>query len=280
VITQCITVHGVTLHALLRQPVRPAIGGTLVLLHGFTGSAAGWGDHLDAFADAGLHVIALDLLGHGESDAPANPERYSIQRCRQDILAALEELDVPADRAILLGYSLGGRIALYTALSGYFRGLVLESASPGIADSVERERRRAHDEALAVCIEHEGVPVFVDYWEDLPLFASQRALPPERRATLRVQRLRNRASGLANSLRGVGAGTQPALHDELMGLDIPCLLVAGALDAKYSCLAEEMAEQLPQAMLRVVPEAGHAVHLEQPEAFDTAVLGFCLKAFD
>src|SRR5262249_4802486 len=143
----------------------------------------------------------------------------------------------------------------------------------------EREQRRTSDEALAVRIEREGVPAFVDHWEQLPLFASQQTLPPERRAALRAQRLRNRASGLANSLRGVGAGVGPALHHELTGLDIPCLLVAGALDAKYRGIAEEMAHKLPHAMLCVVPEAGHTVHLERPEAFDTAVLEFRLKVY-
>jgi 2-succinyl-6-hydroxy-2,4-cyclohexadiene-1-carboxylate synthase len=248
-----------------------------VLLHGFTGSASGWGQHLHVFAATGWRVIALDLLGHGASDAPQDPERYSIQESRQDILAALKELDVPAGAAVLLGYSLGGRIALYTALSGFFRGLVLESASPGIADAAEREQRRISDEAVAARIEREGVTAFVDYWERLSLFASQQSLPVERRAALRRQRLRNRASGLANSLRGVGAGVQPALHEALAGLYIPCLLIAGAQDAKYSRIAEEMAMQLPQPTLCLVPEAGHTVHLERPEAFTAAVLGFCLE---
>lgn len=246
----------------------------LVLLHGFTGRAAGWGKHLDRLAASGLRVLAIDLHGHGLSDAPDNPERYAIEHCQQDILAALKKLDVGMGEAILLGYSMGGRIALYTAFSGFFRALILESASPGIADRIEREQRRLADESLAERIERDGVQAFVDYWERLPLFASQNNLPIEIRKALRGQRLQNRAHGLANSLRSVGTGAQPALHARLPTLHIPVLLIAGELDRKFSAIARSMAQALPHARLHIVPGAGHAVHLEQPEVFDRIVEDF------
>src|SRR6266576_3506491 len=126
---------------------------TLVLLHGFTGSAAGWGQQMDILADYGLRIIAIDLPGHGQSDAPDDAKRYSIEYCQKDILAALLTLRVHKGQAIILGYSMGGRIALYTALSGFFRALILESASPGFEDNAEREERRTSDEALAASIE-------------------------------------------------------------------------------------------------------------------------------
>src|SRR5258707_12543437 len=151
----------------------------LVMLHGFTGSAAGWGRPLDMLAAYGLRLNALDLLGHGQSDAPGDPQRYAIEHCQQDILAALQELGVSKGQAILLGYSMGGRIALYTAFSGFFRALILESASPGLENPPEREQRRLDDEALAASIERDGVEAFVACWERLPLFASQSALPLE-----------------------------------------------------------------------------------------------------
>ena len=120
---------------------------------------------------------------------------------------------------------MGGRIALYSAFSGFFRALILESASPGLANSTEREQRRNSDMLLAESIEREGVATFVHYWEKLPLFASQSNLSAKQRDALRRQRLNNRASGLANSLRGVGTGVQPALHDQLPTLDLPVLLI-------------------------------------------------------
>src|SRR5581483_1844933 len=151
----------------------------LVLLHGFTGSASGWGALLDKLAVAGFHVIAIDMLGHGQSDVPADPSRYSIEHCQADITGILQQLDIQPGEAILLGYSMGGRIALYSAFSGYFRALILESASPGIADPSEREQRRLSDIALADRIERDGITSFVHYWENLPLFASQHTLPAD-----------------------------------------------------------------------------------------------------
>ena len=171
---------------------------------------------------------------------------------------------------------MGGRIALYTAFSGFFRALILESASPGLEDPVEREQRRSSDEALAASIERDGVQAFIDRWEKLPLFASQSTLPAEAREALRSQRLHNRAGGLAQSLRGVGTGVQPSLHARLPTLHIPVLLIAGELDTKFTAIARSMAGALPLSQLRIVPGAGHAVHLERPEKFASLVGDFLI----
>jgi 2-succinyl-6-hydroxy-2,4-cyclohexadiene-1-carboxylate synthase len=250
---------------------------TLVLLHGFTGSAAGWGDLMDTLADYGLCIIALDLLGHGQSDAPDDAERYSIEYCQKDILAALQELGVKKGHAIILGYSMGGRIALYTAFSGFFRALILESASPGLEDLAEREERRASDEALAASIVREGVPAFIERWERLPLFASQSTLPIERREALHRQRLQNNPTGSAQSLRGVGTGVQPSLYAQLPTLHITVLLIAGELDTKFSMIAKHMAQELPRSQLYIIPAAGHTVLLEQTQLFTSLVGDFCLS---
>ncbi len=265
-----VQVNGIRLGIEQRGTVRKR-GPTLVMLHGFTGSAAGWGSHLDTLAAYGLRVIALDLPGHGQSDVPADPQCYAIEYCQQDILASLLKLGVSRGEATLLGYSMGGRIALYTAFSGFFRALILESASPGLADPAEREQRRINDEALAASIERDGVPAFIDHWEKLPLFASQSTLPPEAREALRRQRLSNRTSGLA------GTGVQPSLYARLPALHIPVLLIAGELDMKFTAIARSMAQALPQSQLRIVPGAGHTVHLERPEEFDSLVGDFSLS---
>jgi len=273
-----VIVNGVKLHAEMDGPAKAT--GTLVLLHGFTGSAAAWGNHLNALVANGLRVIALDLLGHGETDAPADARRYTMEHCRADIIDALRSWGVRENEAILLGYSMGGRIALYSAFSGFFRALILESASPGLASETEREQRRQQDEALAERIERGGVADFVAYWEKLPLFASQQTLPAATRALQRQQRLYNRAVGLANSLRGVGTGAQPALYERLPELDLPVLLVAGEQDEKFCASARRMAWMLPRAQLEIVPGAGHTVHLEQPDTFDRLVHDFCRTCAD
>lgn len=256
----------------LHVEVRGA-GPPLVLLHGFAGSAQTWAPHLEAFSGR-YTVVALDLLGHGESAAPPDPKRYAIAHAIEDTLGVLDVLGL--GRVHLLGYSMGGRAALAAAIAApeRVRSLVLESASPGLRDPDLRRVRAAQDAALADAIERDGVLAFVERWEREPLFATHAALPPDVREALRAQRLRHTAAGLANSLRGFGQGAMPPLHDFLGEVRMPALLIAGALDARYTGIAREMAAALPAARLEVVPGAGHTVHLEQPEAFRRLVLEF------
>jgi 2-succinyl-6-hydroxy-2,4-cyclohexadiene-1-carboxylate synthase len=175
-----------------------------------------------------------------------------------------------------LGYSMGGRLALYVAVRqpGVVRSLTLVSATAGLATAAERQARRAADEALAARIERDGVAAFVDEWERNPLFAGLARLPGEARAALHEQRLNNSPVGLANSLRGMGAGAQPSLWARLAAVAAPSLLIAGELDAKFVTLNQRLAAVIPQATLRLIPDAGHTVHLEQPEAFLSTVTNF------
>jgi 2-succinyl-6-hydroxy-2,4-cyclohexadiene-1-carboxylate synthase len=174
---------------------------------------------------------------------------------------------------------MGGRAALRLALRVPDRlwALVLESASPGIADPEERDRRARSDDALAADIERGGITAFVDRWEALPLWASQARLPTEVRRRLREQRLRNSAAGLANSLRGMGAGREEPVLDRLHELTMPVLLVAGELDEKYCGLTREMEGRFPRCGVVVVPDAGHTVHLELPDTFAAEVRKFLLS---
>ncbi|MEZ4863024.1 MAG: 2-succinyl-6-hydroxy-2,4-cyclohexadiene-1-carboxylate synthase [Caldilineaceae bacterium] len=245
----------------------------LVLLHGFTGSSANWSPHVAALA-AQRRVITVDLLGHGQTTVPADPLRYSMAASAQD-LAALLAVIAPGP-VELLGYSMGGRLALYVALTypNQVQRLILESASPGLADAAARVARTQSDEALANRIEYEGIAAFVAMWEKLPLFATQASLPAAEQTQLHAQRLRNSAQGLANSLRGMGTGVQPSLWDALPRLQQPTLLLAGALDPKFSAIAAQMAQALPQATMAVVPDAGHTIHLEAPHAFQHHLQAF------
>lgn len=245
------------------------------LLHGFTGHGGSWASQAEAFCAAGYRMLAPDLLGHGRSPAPPSPGRYKMGRAAADLSALLN--GVADEPSHLLGYSLGGRLALYFALTypAQVRSLTLESASPGLATESERVQRREHDNALAVEIEREGINAFVKFWESLPMWKSQREhLTLEQRQQLRAQRLRNRPTGLANSLRGIGTGAQPNLRPRLPSLTVPTLLIAGADDPKYVFVAREMAQLIPCARLVVLPHAGHNVHLERPNAFIDIVLSF------
>lgn len=252
-------------------------GSGVLLLHGFTGSADTWQGLARHLARRGLRAVAVDLVGHARSDAPEDAERYSFARCTADLLELADRLGL--GRFGLVGYSLGGRVALHLALAAPRRvaALVLESCSPGIPDPEERALRRRRDEALADAIERDGLEAFVAYWEAQPLFATQARLPARTRARLRAQRLGHAPGGLARVLRGLGAGVQEPLWGRLGELGMPVLLVAGAEDTRYAAIARAMAEAIPRASLRVIPRAGHAVHLERPRLFCRAVADFLCR---
>ena len=251
-------------------------GDPLLLLHGFTGDAATWRPLMDHFA-AHFRVIAIDLPGHGQTVMPADITCYTMDSVSADIARLLASMK--AWPAHCLGYSMGGRLALYTALSQSeaIRSLILESASPGLSDAVERDARREQDELLAARIERLGIPSFVDYWQELPLFRSQTRLPTATRRQVREQRLSNSAAGLAMSLRGMGTSAQPELWTQLHKLQVPTLLVAGEFDEKFVALNRRMVAGSPCAKLCIVAGAGHAVHLEQPQRFAETVLDFLLN---
>jgi 2-succinyl-6-hydroxy-2,4-cyclohexadiene-1-carboxylate synthase len=252
---------------------RQGDGPPLLVLHGFTGSAAEWAGQLQALCPLRT-LVAVDLVGHGRSSAPAQASRYAMERCVADLLALLDALAIA--RCDLLGYSMGGRVALHLAAAAPERvsRMLLESASPGLADPAERAVRAAADDALADRIEAEGLTWFVDHWATLPLFASQSKLAPETRAELRARRLRGTPRGYANSLRGMGIGRQTSLWDRLPDLHTPTLLISGELDVKFQAINAQMAALLPKATHVSVPDAGHTVHLEQPEAFNELVVRF------
>lgn len=263
-----ISVNGATYHVEVA-----AAGPPLVLLHGFTGSVATWSPFLADFGQRST-TIAIDLLGHGSSDAPADPARYRMERCVDDLWQIADRLGL--EQINLLGYSMGGRVALHLAAAAPERinVLILESASPGIPDAEGRAARIQSDSALAELLDRQGLAAFVDHWERLPLFASQQSVTEATRAALRRQRLDGNPRGFANSLRGMGTGTMEPLFDRLATMHWPTLLVVGALDAKYRALGQAMADAMPTADLHIVPNAGHTVHLEQPEEFARAVLHF------
>jgi 2-succinyl-6-hydroxy-2,4-cyclohexadiene-1-carboxylate synthase len=169
------------------------------------------------------------------------------------------------ERFVLCGYSMGGRIALHVALAAPRRvaRLVLIGATAGLEDDAERAARRARDEALAARIEQGTIEEFARTWRAQPLFADDPAWVAE---LAQADYLRNEPAALAAVLRGLGTGVMTPAWDRLGELTMPVTLIVGERDAKYRDLAERMAAKLPGARVAVVPEAGHAVHLEAPEA--------------
>lgn len=265
---RCVPTEDGALHVTSRGTGTP-----VVLLHGFTGS----GESMEGVA-AGLaddHAVhSPDLLGFGRSDAPDVPAAYTMSRCLTQLCALQDALRLGP--AHWIGYSMGGRVALSLAAAQpeRLRSLVLVGASPGLADAAAREARVRHDESLARRLLEQGLEAFVDGWMAQPLFASQQRLGEAALARARAQRLRNRPEVLAASLRGMGTGVMPPLHDALPRIRVPVLLVVGEEDEKFRAIAADMARALPDARLAVIAEAGHAAHLEQPAAFAAQVRSF------
>jgi 2-succinyl-6-hydroxy-2,4-cyclohexadiene-1-carboxylate synthase len=233
----------------------------LVLLHGFTQTRQSWRRTAQALHGR-YRALVPDLPGHGQA-AHRTP---SFDAC-----AAYVRALSPARTFTLCGYSMGGRIALHTALTlgpQIVTRLVLVGASPGLADPQARAERRTADDALADRLETLDIETFAREWGSQPLFAGQ----PERvAAAAYADRLRNTPQGLASALRGLGTGVMEPLWDRLPQLAIPVTLVVGERDAKFRTTAEAMLARLPNAQLVVVEGAGHAVQLEMPAAVADAI---------
>lgn len=246
-------------------------GDPILLVHGFTGSVRAWGVDILSHLARNNRVIAIDLLGHGASDTPSDPRRHALPEVVEDLISLLDSLEI--ERPAWIGYSMGGRVALAAAIERPERvgSLVLESSSPGLESKAERADRRSSDAALAERIVRGGIEDFVDYWSELPLFASQKRLPVKTREAIRERRLRSSPEGLAGCLAGLGTGSQPSYWDRLHEIRVRTLLISGGEDSKFTSIAVRMAQLVPGASTCVVAKTGHTVHIERPNEWLRAV---------
>lgn len=317
-----------------------ALSAPIVLVHGFAQQASTWDKIALSLSRAGVECFAFELAGHGKSARPTvgdvpGREAFDLDFQAQALLAFCEAVAHVAGRLpVLVGYSMGGRVALQAAclaaddlrdggdldrtalrssaafaprgrtdrldVTGVgqrdtaatsagdavrmpaavpFSALVLESAGLGPADDAAREALRERNFAWAARVRDEGVSAFMDWWAGLPLFESQRNLDDDQRERLRAGRLANDAESLALSFERAGAHAMPSQGEsiralcELAAKGIPVSYLAGELDAKYCKVASTLqAEYQGAVSCRVVPAAGHNIHLEQSEAFN-AILG-------
>jgi 2-succinyl-6-hydroxy-2,4-cyclohexadiene-1-carboxylate synthase len=241
--------------------VSTGAGTRLALVHGFTQTGRSWRPLAELLGER-HEVVTVDLPYHGRSAATAVGS----------LEAAAAALGATCGRSVYVGYSLGGRVCLTLALAEPERveRLVLVSASPGLATAEERSARRAADEALAARLEAGGLEPFLEAWLAGPLFAHL-----DDGAADLASRRENDPAALASALRVLGTGSQPSWWDRLGELEMPVLVCAGRLDAKFVAIGERMAAAIgPNATLSVVEGAGHAVPFEQPAAFAALVEAF------
>ncbi len=238
----------------------------LLLLHGFTGAASSWASLASLWSHS-YFVVAPDLPGHGQS--PPLPVAQDMSVSQTAIVLHQLMLSLGAVPYGVVGYSFGGRIALHllTIAGQEISCAILESTSPGIADDHLRQLRQISDQELARRIIQRGMDWFVPYWTQLPLFSSQSRLPKDLQAAQVRERSQHTPWGLAQSLRGAGTGTQEPLWNRLASISSPTLLITGLLDQKYHAIALTMQQQWPSVKWTALQNAGHNVHLEQPDHF-------------
>jgi 2-succinyl-6-hydroxy-2,4-cyclohexadiene-1-carboxylate synthase len=235
-------------------------GPPVTFLHGFTQRGSSW-DELIGLLPPRWSWLQVDLPGHG--DSPDQP--ISLPATATALHQLWDQLGWA--RSHLVGYSLGGRLALWLATLD--RGRLLSLAAIGAHAGLEgeaRQRRLAEDSILADHIETRGIEWLADYWGKQSLFAGLARRGPDFLASIQASRRRNRAQGLAASLRAAGGGATEPFWDRLGKIEVPTLLVAGAEDSRYVEMATRLGNAIPQAEVAIVPEAGHVVHLEQPAA--------------
>ena len=249
----------------------PGANESIVFLHGFTGSTLSW-EPIIKLLPNNINCILIDLIGHGSTEVSSNPERYQMK----EQLLDLEEFfsAIQLTRFSLVGYSMGGRIALAYALEHpqQIKNLVLESASRGLKTIEEQLLRRQADDRLADRIEQDGLESFIDFWENISLFESQKSLSNEKQHEIRSERLAQSKVGLANSLRGMGTGQQPSYWSKLDELEMPVYLVTGEYDTKFTEIADEMVKKLKDGSSIQVSSVGHAIHVENPVQFATIIM--------
>jgi len=244
-----------------------------ILLHGFVGTAEDF-IPLRAALGASARCLAPDWPGHGSRSGLRLPADYTLEAHLALIDDALASTRGPVG---LLGYSMGGRILQHwlgtrrpTLPAG--SRIVLLSTGPGIADLAERANRLAGDAAVTRLLREEGIARFLHYWHSQTMFHPLLRLPREQLAPILRRRAAADPLGLALSLEGVGAGAISDTWEALPRIQVPVDIVVGAHDGKYTELGAGMRAKMPDARLHVIPDAGHAIHLERPDALARILL--------
>lgn len=252
---------------------RPAI----VFLHGFTWDGASWGPIAESLCDR-FYCVAPDLPGHGATSRPEPVAEWSFDRVLEALVEALSQLGL--SRPHLVGYSMGGRLALRLALLKALpvERLVAIGASAGLASPQDRSSRVREDAELGERLVADGMEAFLERWMALPLFSTMRALDPELLGRLNASRATQDPAGLAAALATMGTGSQPYLMEALPDLAVPTLLVVGDQDAKFHAIAEQIISKLPQGRLEVLAACGHSVPFERPRELAALMTAFFTEA--
>ncbi len=230
------------------------------LLHGFMGSPTSYSRAVRHLGDD-LRPFFPALSGHGGDWQGRAADSFEGEVSR--LLALLADVERPR---FICGYSLGARVALgmLSRAPSMFEGAVLIGLHPGLDAASARDERRALDAGRARLLREEGLAAFTKAWEALPLFATQRALPPNLLAEQRACRLAHDPEGLARSLEVLGLAEMPNYRAAMASLEVPITLITGSLDINFANMAKELAARNVHIRTELVDGVGHNVLLEAP----------------
>ncbi|MBN3910014.1 MAG: 2-succinyl-6-hydroxy-2,4-cyclohexadiene-1-carboxylate synthase [Nostoc sp. NMS1] len=240
----------------------------IVFLHGFIGNINEFDEARKLLAED-FSYLTLDLPGHGKTEVLGGDEYYKMEPTAQAIINLLDELKI--DKCHLIGYSMGGRLALYLTLNfpEHFIKVILESASPGLATEAERLERVRHDAQIARKLSRSIIKTdfanFLSNWYNQPIFGYIKNHPEYDRMI--ESRLQNNPHELDKSLHFMGTGSQPSLWEKLQENKIPMLLLAGEYDEKFISINKEMANLCKFSQFKIISNAGHNIHFENTLAF-------------
>lgn len=234
----------------------------LLMLHGFMGDGRVF-DHLIEGISHYCNPITVDLLGHGNSEKVYDPQRYGEYNQTQDLTDLVKELGYHS--LLLYGYSMGGRLALKTALQkpDLFKGLILESTNNGIIDDRKRAARREADKKRAAEIE-KNYENFLNRWEELDLFQSPTEKDEQLDKNYKSIQFSQDPKAMSASLIGFGTGSMEAVAKNFSDFENPVMIIAGSEDQRYIEISQSMAGYFDNVQLCHIP-SGHRVHLDNPK---------------
>jgi len=245
---------------------------TVIALHGFTGSGQDF-QPIVQLAQGHLNWYTLDLPGHGPNTSLITKD-YSLELYLDAIHTVAQFYKL--NQFILLGYSMGGRLALHYTIRypTAVKALTLIGVSPGIEKFKERQERFKQDQKLSKWILKNDIKTFIDFWMQTPPIRSQKNIPPSLLHTFLERKYQHLPSGLSAALIGLSPGKIYSLWKEIKNITCPTLIISGEKDLEYIKIGKTMATLLQNACYLSIPEAGHCAHLENLPTFSKEFLNF------
>jgi len=243
----------------------------ILFFHGFLGSGLDWEEIINRLSQD-YYCIAIDLPGHGKTRVHGSIMNYSMESFSVFFTRFVKSKDL--NDSTLVGYSMGGRFAMFlsSSVKSLWSSAIFESATPGLRKEKQRVERQTKDNKIAKRLEKEKLDDFLADWYQQPLFQT---LEKNRNfSSILERRLNNNPEELVKALKMMGVGVQSSLWDACRTINIPILLLAGEFDRKFCNIINDMNTINSDFKVEIIMDAGHNVHLEQPEAYCKQIYNF------